>query len=221
MFILFSSNELGGSPSDSYTQISYLSIHTSSCGMKTSELNTLMSKSRCVCIIFFFYMWFFFPHTFCIVWWMDHNVHNLCIIIICGCRYLSIIKEEGLEISQPALNPEVSEVHHDLTATDTKFKVHRSFPFYPFKILFSRLSPHLYKNTIIYKGIFSMFNAIATRTHYFFILIKPPISSAFIGSYHQVSEQPTNLALPSKNSLLNLKRRQSQNVSYLKNLLLV
>ncbi|XP_062175545.1 uncharacterized protein LOC133880578 isoform X3 [Alnus glutinosa] len=40
-------------------------------------------------------------------------------------RYLTIIKEEGLEISQPALDPLVSEVHHHLTARDSRSKVHR------------------------------------------------------------------------------------------------
>ncbi|XP_075647539.1 uncharacterized protein LOC142618478 [Castanea sativa] len=40
-------------------------------------------------------------------------------------RYLKIIKEEGLEISQPALDPNISEVHHHLTARDSRSKVHR------------------------------------------------------------------------------------------------
>ncbi|KAM4070381.1 hypothetical protein ACJW30_12G161700 [Castanea mollissima] len=40
-------------------------------------------------------------------------------------RYLKIIKEEGLEISQPALDPNISEVHHHLTARDSGSKVHR------------------------------------------------------------------------------------------------
>ncbi|KAG2669721.1 hypothetical protein I3760_14G046500 [Carya illinoinensis] len=40
-------------------------------------------------------------------------------------RYLRLIKEEGLEISQPALDPNVSEVHHHLTARDRTSKVHR------------------------------------------------------------------------------------------------
>lgn len=46
------------------------------------------------------------------------------------CRYLRIIKEEGLEISQPALDPNVSEVHHHLTARDKTSKVHRLYRFY-------------------------------------------------------------------------------------------
>jgi len=42
------------------------------------------------------------------------------------CRYLSIVKEEGLEISQPALDPNKSEIHHQITERDRKSKVHRS-----------------------------------------------------------------------------------------------
>ncbi|KAM7262878.1 hypothetical protein ACFE04_000561 [Oxalis oulophora] len=40
-------------------------------------------------------------------------------------RYVSIIREEGLEISQPALDPEKSELHHHLTARDSSSRVHR------------------------------------------------------------------------------------------------
>ncbi|OVA19077.1 Protein of unknown function DUF707 [Macleaya cordata] len=39
-------------------------------------------------------------------------------------RYISIVKEEGLEISQPALDPK-SEVHHQITARGRRSKVHR------------------------------------------------------------------------------------------------
>ncbi|KAL2342282.1 hypothetical protein Fmac_010222 [Flemingia macrophylla] len=39
-------------------------------------------------------------------------------------RYLSIVKEERLEISQPALDPIKSEVHHPLTVHKTGSKVH-------------------------------------------------------------------------------------------------
>ncbi|XP_024174263.1 uncharacterized protein LOC112180010 isoform X1 [Rosa chinensis] len=46
-------------------------------------------------------------------------------------RYLSIIREEGLEISQPALDPVKSEVYHPITARAKKSKVHRRF--YKFK----------------------------------------------------------------------------------------
>ncbi|EOA16818.1 hypothetical protein CARUB_v10005038mg [Capsella rubella] len=40
-------------------------------------------------------------------------------------RYLSIVKEEGLQISQPALDTTKSEVHHPITARRKKGKVHR------------------------------------------------------------------------------------------------
>ncbi|CAI9769274.1 unnamed protein product [Fraxinus pennsylvanica] len=42
-------------------------------------------------------------------------------------RYLSIIKEEDLEISQPALDPGKSEVHHHITARRRRSKVHRRY----------------------------------------------------------------------------------------------
>ncbi|XP_059648289.1 uncharacterized protein LOC132294443 isoform X2 [Cornus florida] len=40
-------------------------------------------------------------------------------------RYISIVKEEGLEISQPALDPVKSEVHHQITARMRRSRVHR------------------------------------------------------------------------------------------------
>ncbi|BAT94894.1 hypothetical protein LR48_Vigan845s006200 [Vigna angularis] len=40
-------------------------------------------------------------------------------------RYISIIKLEGLEISQPALDPKNSEVHHQITARLRRSTVHR------------------------------------------------------------------------------------------------
>ncbi|KAK3018493.1 hypothetical protein RJ639_003578, partial [Escallonia herrerae] len=42
-------------------------------------------------------------------------------------RYLSIVKDEGLEISQPALDPAKSEVHHQITARTKRSRVHRRF----------------------------------------------------------------------------------------------
>lgn len=42
-------------------------------------------------------------------------------------RYLSIVKEEDLEISQPALDAAKSEVHHQITARRRKSRVHRRF----------------------------------------------------------------------------------------------
>ncbi|KAF8409336.1 hypothetical protein HHK36_005411 [Tetracentron sinense] len=40
-------------------------------------------------------------------------------------RYLKIMKSEGLEISQPALDPNSSEIHHRITIRKRKKKVHR------------------------------------------------------------------------------------------------
>lgn len=40
-------------------------------------------------------------------------------------RYLAIVKDEGLEISQPALDSEKSEVHHQITARGRRSNVHR------------------------------------------------------------------------------------------------
>ncbi|KAL0911236.1 hypothetical protein M5K25_019360 [Dendrobium thyrsiflorum] len=40
-------------------------------------------------------------------------------------RYLEIVKSEGLEISQPALEPHLSEIHHQITVRSKKSKVHR------------------------------------------------------------------------------------------------
>ncbi|GLT64026.1 hypothetical protein SLA2020_365430 [Shorea laevis] len=59
-------------------------------------------------------------YAYIFLWDEDLGVENFDV----G-RYLSIIKEEGLEISQPALDPNVSEVHHHLTARDRRSKVHR------------------------------------------------------------------------------------------------
>lgn len=46
-------------------------------------------------------------------------------------RYLSIVKKEGLEISQPALDPSKSGIHHLITARRRRSIVHRRF--YKFK----------------------------------------------------------------------------------------
>ncbi|KAI6693352.1 hypothetical protein NL676_021062 [Syzygium grande] len=40
-------------------------------------------------------------------------------------KYISIIKTEGLEILQPALDPTKSEVHHQITARGRRLVVHR------------------------------------------------------------------------------------------------
>lgn len=46
------------------------------------------------------------------------------------CRYLSIVKEEGLQISQPALDLNMSEVHHQITKRLSQQRVHRFLFFY-------------------------------------------------------------------------------------------
>lgn len=40
-------------------------------------------------------------------------------------RYIEIVKEEGLEISQPALDPDSTEIHHRITVRARTKKVHR------------------------------------------------------------------------------------------------
>ncbi|WOG88260.1 hypothetical protein DCAR_0207495 [Daucus carota subsp. sativus] len=45
--------------------------------------------------------------------------------------YLAIVRSEGLEISQPALDPAKSEVHHQITARRRRVKFHRRY--YKFK----------------------------------------------------------------------------------------
>uniref|UniRef100_M1BBT9 Uncharacterized protein n=1 Tax=Solanum tuberosum TaxID=4113 RepID=M1BBT9_SOLTU len=40
-------------------------------------------------------------------------------------RYISIVRDEGLEISQPALDMGKSEVHHQITARGRRSRVHR------------------------------------------------------------------------------------------------
>lgn len=40
-------------------------------------------------------------------------------------RYLQIVKSEGLEISQPALDPSLSEIHHKITIRRKRRRVHR------------------------------------------------------------------------------------------------
>ncbi|KAJ9557300.1 hypothetical protein OSB04_011914 [Centaurea solstitialis] len=42
-------------------------------------------------------------------------------------RYTSIIKEEELDISQPALDPGKSEIHHQITVRQRNSKVHRKY----------------------------------------------------------------------------------------------
>ncbi|KAL8208917.1 hypothetical protein R6Q57_008329 [Mikania cordata] len=42
-------------------------------------------------------------------------------------RYISIIREEQLDISQPALDPRKSEIHHQITVRQKNLKVHRRY----------------------------------------------------------------------------------------------
>lgn len=49
--------------------------------------------------------------------------------------YLSIVEEEGLEISQPALDPSLSEVHHRITVRVKKSRVHRYLKVYHWELL--------------------------------------------------------------------------------------
>lgn len=59
-------------------------------------------------------------YAYIFLWDEDIGVENFLV----G-RYLSIIKEEGLQISQPAIDPDKSEVHHRITARERRSKVHR------------------------------------------------------------------------------------------------
>ncbi|KAB1225650.1 hypothetical protein CJ030_MR1G002310 [Morella rubra] len=59
-------------------------------------------------------------YAYIFLWDEDLGVENFDV----G-RYVSIIKEEGLEISQPALDPNRSWVHHQLTERESGSKVHR------------------------------------------------------------------------------------------------
>ncbi|KAL9261030.1 hypothetical protein AKJ16_DCAP18688 [Drosera capensis] len=60
-------------------------------------------------------------YSFIFLWDEDLGVQNFDVR-----RYLSIIKKEGLEIPQPALDPDTSEIHHPLTARKRGSVVHRS-----------------------------------------------------------------------------------------------
>lgn len=58
------------------------------------------------------------------------------LILLISYRYLSIVREEGLEISQPALDPDKSDVYHPITARVKKLKVHRLVQFVSWKLDF-------------------------------------------------------------------------------------
>ncbi|GAB2239247.1 hypothetical protein Droror1_Dr00025160 [Drosera rotundifolia] len=59
-------------------------------------------------------------YDYVFLWDEDLGVENFHPI-----EYISIIKEEGLEISQPALDVNKSEVHHQITARGRRGNVHR------------------------------------------------------------------------------------------------
>ncbi|KDO43503.1 hypothetical protein CISIN_1g040488mg [Citrus sinensis] len=59
-------------------------------------------------------------YAYVFLWDEDLGVENFN-----GKRYISIVKEEGLEISQPALDPDLSELHHHLTVRNNRTRVHR------------------------------------------------------------------------------------------------
>ncbi|XP_010274912.1 PREDICTED: uncharacterized protein LOC104610123 isoform X2 [Nelumbo nucifera] len=60
------------------------------------------------------------PYDFIFLWDEDLGVENFH-----PGRFLEIMISEGLEISQPALDPELSEVHHRITLRNKTVKVHR------------------------------------------------------------------------------------------------
>ncbi|XP_008802242.1 uncharacterized protein LOC120111871 [Phoenix dactylifera] len=59
-------------------------------------------------------------YNYIFLWDEDLQVENFHPL-----RYLSLIKREGLEISQPALDTSKSEIHHRITARSRKGDVHR------------------------------------------------------------------------------------------------
>ncbi|PON75145.1 hypothetical protein PanWU01x14_044970 [Parasponia andersonii] len=59
-------------------------------------------------------------YSYIFLWDEDLGVENFHVD-----RYLSIVKEEGLQISQPALDLNNSEVHHDITVRVSEQRVHR------------------------------------------------------------------------------------------------
>lgn len=61
-------------------------------------------------------------YDYVFLWDEDLDVENFNPL-----RYISIIKSEGLEISQPALDPAKSVVHHPITARRKNERLHRRF----------------------------------------------------------------------------------------------
>ncbi|KAK4757493.1 hypothetical protein SAY87_018794 [Trapa incisa] len=67
-----------------------------------------------------------FQYEYIFLWDEDLGVENFD-----PSGYLLIVKDEGLEISQPALDPVKSDVHHPITARSSRSRVHRRM--YKFK----------------------------------------------------------------------------------------
>ncbi|OWM79309.1 hypothetical protein CDL15_Pgr003482 [Punica granatum] len=61
-----------------------------------------------------------FEYEYIFLWDEDLGVENFDPV-----GYLSIVKDEGLEISQPALDPVKSDVHHPITSRQSRSRVHR------------------------------------------------------------------------------------------------
>ncbi|KAK7319627.1 hypothetical protein RJT34_04350 [Clitoria ternatea] len=59
-------------------------------------------------------------YDYIFLWDEDLGVENFS-----PSRYIEIVKEEGLEISQPALHPNSTEIHHRITVRARTKKVHR------------------------------------------------------------------------------------------------
>lgn len=58
----------------------------------------------------------------------DHLLTEVCVSNLIKAliyRYVSIVKEEELDISQPALDPRKSEIHHQITVRRGDSRVHR------------------------------------------------------------------------------------------------
>ncbi|KAM3714857.1 hypothetical protein ACB098_01G367800 [Castanea mollissima] len=63
-------------------------------------------------------------YDYIFLWDEDLGVENFDPI-----RYISIVQEEQLEISQPALDPYKSELHHPITVRKKRSRVHRYYKF--------------------------------------------------------------------------------------------
>ncbi|OAY69973.1 hypothetical protein ACMD2_07685, partial [Ananas comosus] len=103
---------------------------TISHGVKGSSILPLLTKQNGEFLAFpAFFKWFAkrFLHPdvvsiydYIFLWDEDLGVDNFH-----PARYIEIVKSEGLEISQPALDPYLSEIHHRITVRRKKGKVHR------------------------------------------------------------------------------------------------